>query len=54
MSDYSGSEEPSDVQKIIKHIAIQASRGGGNVNQIINQIWTQWLGIGWIMLQQYI
>ncbi|MGI9011262.1 MAG: hypothetical protein ACR2F1_08755 [Nitrososphaeraceae archaeon] len=41
MSDYSGSEEPSDVQKVIKQIAIQASRGGGNVNQIINQIWTQ-------------
>ena len=41
MSDYSGSEEPLDVQKIIKQIAIQASRGGGNVNQIINQIWTQ-------------
>ena len=40
MSDYSGSQEPSDVQKVIKQIAIQASRGG-NVNQIINQIWTQ-------------
>ena len=41
MLDYSGSEEPSDVQKVIKQISIQASRGGGNVNQIINQIWTQ-------------
>jgi hypothetical protein len=40
MSDYSGSEEPSDVQKVIKQIVIQASRVG-NVNQIINQIWTQ-------------
>ena len=40
MSDYSGSEEPSVVQKVIKQIAIQASRGSGNVNQIINQIWT--------------
>ena len=39
MSDYSGSEEPLDVQKIIKQIAIQASRGD-NVNQITNQIWT--------------
>jgi hypothetical protein len=26
--------------KIIKEIAIQASRGGSNVYQIINQIWT--------------
>ncbi len=39
MSDYSGSEESLDVQKIIKQIAIQASRGD-NVNQITNQIWT--------------
>ena len=39
MSDYSGSEEPSVVQKVIKQIAIQTSRGSGNVNQIINQIW---------------
>jgi hypothetical protein len=37
MLDYSGNEEPSDVQKVIKQISIQASRGGGNVNQIINQ-----------------
>ena len=41
MSDYSGSEEPLDVQKVIKQIAIQASRDGCNVNKIINQIWTQ-------------
>ena len=40
MSDDSGSEEPSDVEEVIKQIAIQVSRGGSNVNQIINQIWT--------------
>ena len=28
-------------KKVVKQIAIQASRGGGNVNQIINQRWTQ-------------
>ena len=32
MSDFSGSEEPSDVQEVIKQIAIQASRGGGHIN----------------------
>ena len=26
---------------VLKQNAIQASRGGGNVNKIINQIWTQ-------------
>ncbi len=40
MSDDSGSEEPSDVEEIIKQIAIQVSRGGSNDNQITNQIWT--------------
>ena len=33
--------KPLDVQKVIKQIAIQASRDGCNVNKIINQIWTQ-------------
>ena len=39
MSDDSGSEEPSDVEEIIKQIAIQVSRGGSNDNHT-NQIWT--------------
>ena len=40
MSDYSGKSLGCS-KKVVKQIAIQASRGGGNVNQIINQRWTQ-------------
>jgi hypothetical protein len=36
-----GSEEPSDVQQLVKQIASQASTDGGDVKQIINQISTQ-------------
>ena len=33
-------KSPSDVEEVIKQIAIQVSRGGSNDNQIIDQIWT--------------
>jgi hypothetical protein len=36
-----GIEAPSDVQQTIKQIATQSALGGGDVNQIINQISTQ-------------